>query len=73
MTVSQELVWLINQIRNTPSSRERLRLLALGWRTLRGLSPADRLAVARELGFEGVVVAVENLGDVGATWPPVMP
>jgi hypothetical protein len=72
MTVSQELVWLINQIRNTPSSLERLRLLALGWRTLRGLSPADRLAVARELGFDGAEQLVEQLAKRGGASPSLL-
>jgi hypothetical protein len=72
MTVSQELVWLINQIRGTPSLRERLRLLALGWRTLRGLSAADRLAVARELGFDGAEQLVEQLAKRGGASPSLL-
>jgi len=72
MAVSQELVWLINQIRNAPSPRERLRLLALGWRTLRGLSAADRLAVARELGFDGAERLVEQLAKRGGASPSLL-
>ncbi len=72
MAVSQELVWLINQIRNTPLPRERLRLLALGWRTLRGLSPADRIAVARELGFDGAEQLVEQLARRGGASPSLL-
>jgi hypothetical protein len=72
MTVSQELVWLINQIRGTPSLRERLRLLALGWRTLRGLTAADRLAVARELGFDGAEQLVEQLAKRGGASPSLL-
>jgi hypothetical protein len=72
MTVSKELVWLINQIRNTPSARERLRLLALGWRTLGGLSTADRLSVARELGFDGAEQLVEQLASRGGGSPSLL-
>jgi hypothetical protein len=72
MAVSQELVWLINQIRNTPLPRERLRLLALGWRTLRGLSPTDRIAIARELGFDGAEQLVEQLARRGGASPSLL-
>jgi hypothetical protein len=69
MSVSQELVWLLNQLRNTPQPRERLRLLALGWRSLKGLSPTDRLRVARELGFDGAERLVEELSRRGGMSP----
>jgi len=72
VAVSQELVWLINQIRNTSLPRERLRLLALGWRTLRGLSTADRIAVARELGFDGAEQLVEQLARRGGASPSLL-
>lgn len=69
MGASEELVWLINQLRSAPSPRERLRLLALGWRTLKDLSPADRLRVGRELGMEGAGRLVEELSRRGGASP----
>jgi hypothetical protein len=72
MSVSDELVWLINQLRNTQSARERLRLLALGWRTLKQLSASDRLAVAKELGFDGGAQLVEELSRRGGVSPSLL-
>ena len=69
MSVPEELVWLIAQLRGTASRRERIRLLARGWRTLRDLSPADRIAVAHELGFDGAESLVEQLSRRGGTSP----
>lgn len=63
MAVPAELVGLIHQIRNAASAVERIKLAALAWRTLRGLSPADRLAVAREIGVEGAERLVDQLGS----------
>jgi len=67
MSVPEELVWLIAQLRGTASRRERIRLLARGWRTVRDLSPADRIAVAHELGFDGAESLVEQLSRRGGT------
>jgi hypothetical protein len=72
MSVSDELVWLINQIRNTQSARERLRLLALGWRTLRNLNPTDRLLLAKELGIDGGEHLVEELSRRGGVSPSLL-
>jgi hypothetical protein len=69
MDASDELVWLINQLRNTPEPRERLRLLALGWRSLKDLGPADRVRLARELGFDGAERLVEQLSRRGGVSP----
>jgi len=69
MSVPEELLWLLNQLRNTPQPRERLRLLALGWRTLKELSPTDRLRIARELGFDGAERLVEELSRRGGMSP----
>jgi hypothetical protein len=72
MSVSDELVWLINQIRNTQSARERLRLLALGWRTLRNLNATDRLLLAKELGIDGGEQLVEELSRRGGVSPSLL-
>jgi hypothetical protein len=60
VTTSEELVWLIERLRGARSRRSRLRLLFEAWETVRALSPADRLAVARELGFDGAERLVEE-------------
>jgi len=70
--VSDDLVWLIGQLRTTASRRERLRLLARGWRTVRDLSPTDRLAVAKELGFDGAEQLVEQLSRRGGASPAMV-
>ncbi len=69
MTVSVELVWLLNQLRNTPQLSERLRLVARSYRALRDLHPADRRRVAAELGFEGAEQLVEQLARRGGASP----
>lgn len=61
MTTSVELVWLLARLRDARSRRSRLRLLFEAWETVRGLSPSDRLAVARELGFDGAERLVEEV------------
>ncbi len=69
MAVSEDLVWLLNQLRNTSRPVERLRLLARGWRTLRELDPADRLRVAQELGIDGAEALVEQIAHRGGASP----
>ncbi len=69
MAVSEDLVWLLNQLRNTSRPVERLRLLARGWRTLRELDSADRLRVAHELGIEGAGALVEQIARRGGASP----
>ena len=61
MAVPPELVWLIERLRSTPSRRERVRLLLQGREVVRAMSPQDRLAVARELGFDGAERLVEGV------------
>ncbi len=69
MAVPEELVWLIAQLRGTASRRERIRLLARAWRTLKDLNPTDRMAVAYELGFDGAEKLVEQLSRRGGASP----
>jgi hypothetical protein len=61
--VSAELVWLIERLRTTSSRRAQLRLLLEAWSTVRDLSAADRLLVARELGFDGAERLVEHIAQ----------
>lgn len=63
MEVPAELVWLIERLRSTSSRRLRLRLLIEAWQTVRELSPADRLLVARELGFDGAERLVDRIAQ----------
>lgn len=69
MEPSHELIALLHQIRGGVSPVERLRLTALAWRTLRGLSRSDRMAVAKAVGLEGAEKIVETLGDRGGLSP----
>ncbi len=63
MTTSAQIVSLIKQIRGTSSTLQRMKLLALAWRTLRGLSRTDQLAIAKEIGLSGAEQLVEKLAD----------
>ena len=69
MAVSDELVWLLHQIRSSSSPIERLKLLARGWRSVRELSADDRRRLARELGIDGAEELVEQLARRGGTSP----
>ncbi len=69
MAVSDELVWLLHQIRSSSSPIERLKLLARGWRSVRELSADDRRRLARELGIDGAEDLVEQLARRGGTSP----
>jgi hypothetical protein len=66
---SHELIALLHQIRGGVSPVERLRLTALAWRTLRGLSRSERMAVAKAVGLEGAEKIIETLGDRGGLSP----
>lgn len=72
MGTSAELIGLLHQIRNATSPLHRMKLAALAWRTLRGLSPIDRLAVARAIGVEGAERLVEQLGDRSGVSPSLL-
>jgi hypothetical protein len=67
--VSDELLWLLHQIRGTASPVERLRLLARGWRSVRALSADDRRSLARELGFDGAEQMIDQLARRGGMSP----
>jgi hypothetical protein len=69
VAVSDELVWLLHQIRSSSSPIERLKLLARGWRSVRELSADDRRRLARELGIDGAEDLVEQLARRGGTSP----
>jgi hypothetical protein len=58
-----DLVALVQQLRSGASHLEKVKLLARGWRSLRRLSRAQRLEVARQLGLEGAEDLLEQLGD----------
>jgi hypothetical protein len=60
---TERLAALIHQLRNAASPIQRLKLVALAWRTLRGMSRADRIAIAREIGLEGAEKLVDGLAD----------
>jgi len=67
--VSDELVWLLHQMRGTTSPIERLKLLARGWRSVRALSADDRRSLARELGFDGAEQMIDHLARRGGMSP----
>lgn len=69
MGVSDELVWLLHQMRGTTSPIERLKLLARGWRSVRALSADDRRSLARELGFDGAEQMIDHLARRGGMSP----
>ncbi len=59
--MTPELLGLVRQIEAAGSPLERLRLLALAWRTVRGLSSAERAELTARLGVEGASELVERL------------
>ena len=63
MTSPAQLSRLIRELRGAASPVQRLKLLGLGWRTLRGLSTEQRRQIASQLGFEGAEEIVENLAS----------
>ncbi len=63
MTSPAQLSRLIRELRGAASPVQRLKLLGLGWRTLRGLSTEQRRQIASQLGFEGAEEIVENLSS----------
>ena len=69
MGVSDELLWLLHQMRGTTSPIERLKLLARGWRSVRELSADDRRSLARELGFDGAEQMIDHLARRGGMSP----
>lgn len=69
MGVSDELLWLLHQMRGTTSPIERLKLLARGWRSVRALSADDRRSLARELGFDGAEQMIDHLARRGGMSP----
>ncbi len=69
MTTSAQIVSLIKQIRGTASTLQRVKLVALAWRTLRGLAREEQLAVAKEIGLEGAEKLVDKLANRGGISP----
>ena len=69
MGVSDELLWMLHQMRSTAGPIDRLKLLARGWRTVRDLSQDDRRQLARELGFDGAEELIEQLAHHGGMSP----
>jgi hypothetical protein len=67
-----QLVALIHQIRNATSPLGRVKMVALAWRSLRGMSLPDRMAVAKEIGLEGAEKLVEKMADRGGISPSVV-
>jgi len=61
VTTSGALDELLRQIKGNSSPLDRLRTLALGWRTVRALSPEERSELALRLGVDGAGDLVERL------------
>ncbi len=72
MSTKEQLIGLLFQIRGATSPLQKLKLVALAWRTLRGLSPRDRLVIAKELGLGGAEHLVEQLGSQGGLSPAAL-
>lgn len=72
MSTTEQLTGLLFQIRDAASPLHKLKLTALAWRTLRGLSRHDRLVVAKEIGLGGAEHLVEQLGSRGGLSPAAL-
>ena len=53
---------LLNDLRRVSSPVQRIKLLALAWRTVRELSPEERSEIASELGMKELSGLMERLG-----------
>jgi hypothetical protein len=65
MAVSRELETLLRELRSVRSPIQRMRILALGWRTVRRLTPLERKKIASQLGVKGLDAVLEKLGRKG--------
>lgn len=63
--MKDELSALVFELQRARSPVERARALARAWRTLRGLSGAERRLLAREVGFDGAEELIEGLAGKG--------
>lgn len=59
--MKDELTALIFELQRAPSAADKAKVLARAWRTVRGLKPAERRLLAREVGFDGAEELVEGL------------
>lgn len=59
--LSDDLTALIYELQRVPAPKDKAKVLARAWRTVRGLKPAERRLLAREVGFDGAEELVEGL------------
>lgn len=71
MKISDDLTALIFELQRARSPADKAKALARAWRTLRGLSNAERRLLVREVGFDGAEDLVEGLaGKSGGLFAP---
>ena len=60
--MSDDLTALIFELQRAPTPADKAKALARAWRTVRGLKPAERRLLAREVGFDGAEELIDGLG-----------
>ncbi len=73
MGLPEQLAAMVFELRGTGSPVAKAKALARAWRMVRRLSPADRMALAEEAGFEGAEDLLESLAaKKGGVAPALM-
>lgn len=69
MSPASDLQALLRELRGVRSPVQRMKLLTLGWRTVRRLTPTERKVLANQLGMDGLDGVLSRLGrrDDGIT------
>jgi hypothetical protein len=63
VTTTRQIADLFFQLRGAASPAKKLRLVVTAWQTLRGMTPAERRRVAKELGFEGADHLIDRIAS----------
>ncbi|MEN8164091.1 MAG: hypothetical protein ABFS37_08175 [Acidobacteriota bacterium] len=73
MGLPEQLAAMVFELKGAASPVAKAKALARAWRMVRRLSPADRMALAEEAGFEGAEDLLENLAaKKGGVAPALM-
>ena len=72
MSTQRQLTALLHELQHARSPLAQARVLARAWRTVRELSPTDRLLLARHAGFDGAEDILEGLSQRKGGLAPAM-
>lgn len=72
MTVSKDFTALLFELERARSTLDKIQILARSWRSVRRLTRADRIELARRVGFDGAEELLENLATKKGGVAPAM-